>query len=132
MEKKLKHLEMLQTVITRLGKNSFQLKGWCVTLVSALLALGSKDANKKLILVAYYPVLMFWMLDSYFLWQERLFRGLYDLVRKTSEDDIDFSMDTSVVREETSPFLLVLVSRTILLFYGTMVVAIYLAISILL
>ena len=64
MEKKIKHLEMIQVIINRLAGNSFLLKGWCVTLVSALLALSSKDSNTKFILVAYYPVFMFWILDG--------------------------------------------------------------------
>jgi len=36
MEKKLKHLEMLQGVINRMANNSFLLKGWSVVLISAL------------------------------------------------------------------------------------------------
>ena len=37
MEKKIKHLEMIQAVIVRMGNNSFLLKGWSVTLISAYL-----------------------------------------------------------------------------------------------
>src|ERR1700730_16424489 len=95
MEKKIKHLEMIQGVINRMANNSFLLKGWCVTLLSALIALAAKDHDKRFILVGYYPIIMFWILDAYFLWQERLFRKLYDKVRALNEDQIDFSMDTS-------------------------------------
>ena len=35
----LKHLEFIQNVITRMNTNSFQIKTWAVTLVSALLAI---------------------------------------------------------------------------------------------
>ncbi|MEN9503463.1 MAG: hypothetical protein RI964_2748 [Pseudomonadota bacterium] len=35
---RLKHLEMLQQVITRMASNSFLIKGWSITLISALLA----------------------------------------------------------------------------------------------
>ncbi len=38
---------------------------------------------------------VFWGLDGYFLWQERLFRALYDHVRVLAEDQVDFSMDVS-------------------------------------
>ena len=41
------------------------------------------------------PVLIFWGLDGYFLWQERLFRALYDHIRAMDAAEIDFSMDVS-------------------------------------
>src|SRR5712692_9978631 len=94
MDSKLKHLEFVQSVVSRMAGNSFLLKGWSVTLAAALFALSAKDANPRLIAIAYYPILVFWLLDGYFLSQERLFRALYDKVRKTPESEIDFSMDT--------------------------------------
>jgi len=127
MEKKIKHIEMIQSIVSRMASNSFLLKGWCVTLVSALLALASKDSNTKFILVAYFPVMMFWILDSYFLWQERLFRKLYDKVRVTDEGAIDFSMNTSTLVEQTAPWARVAFSITLVLFYGTMIGAVLLA-----
>jgi hypothetical protein len=131
MEKKIKHLEIIQGVINRMAGNSFLIKGWCVTLVSALLALASKDSNTKFIFVSYYPVLMFWILDAYFLWQERLFRKLYDKIRLTEEDSIDFSMNTSTFVKDPDSWLRVAFSKTLLLFYGTMIGAIWLAMFIL-
>jgi len=126
MEKKVKHLEMIQAIITRMANNSFFLKGWCVILVSALIALGARDSNKRFLLVGYYPILMSWILDAYFLRQERLFRKLYDEIRGKAEGEIDFSMDTSGLLDKPS-WLLVACSRTLLLFYGAMVGAVLLA-----
>lgn len=34
MENKIKHPEMIESIIERMGSNSFKLKGWAVTLVS--------------------------------------------------------------------------------------------------
>ncbi len=81
MESKLKHLEMIQAVVNRMASNSFLLKGWSVTLVSALLALAAANSDRRFVFVAVLPLLMFWLLDAYFLRQERLFRKLYDKVR---------------------------------------------------
>ena len=125
-EAKLKHLELIQGVINRMASNSFFLKGWCVTLVSAVLALSAKDADRRFALLAYYPVLMFWILDGYFLRQERLFRKLYDKVRVTVETAIDFSMDTSPFVTVVQSWARVTVSVTLLVFYLTMVGAILL------
>lgn len=74
---KVKHLEFIQAVITRMNTNSFQIKGWCITIVSALLAIYASTKNELFILVSVAPTLVFWLLDSYYLMQERKFRGLY-------------------------------------------------------
>lgn len=92
MDKKYKHLELVQGVINRMASNSFMLKGWAVTLVVAIFALVGEDTGKLFFIVAYIPVLSFWGLDSYYLLQGRLYRALYEKVRKTKEEDIDFSL----------------------------------------
>ncbi len=118
MESKLKHLEMIQNVVTRMAGNSFLLKGWSVTLVSAIIALATAGTDKRFMLIAYFPVIMFWVLDGYFLRQERLFRKLYDAVRQADETKIDFSMNTSSYAKDVSPMMGVMFSQTLLLFYG--------------
>lgn len=92
MEKKIKHLELIQSVISRMSNNSFMLKGWAVTLVAGIFVLAGKDTNKLYFLVAYIPVVIFWLLDAYYLLQGRLYRSLYDKVRQTNEENIDFSL----------------------------------------
>jgi len=119
MDKKIKHLEMIQVIITRMANNSFLLKGWGVILTSALFALVAKDANKLFIFLTILPVIAFWILDGYYLRQERLFRKLYDQVRGKDESEIDFSMDTSSVNNQVKGWFLVCLSRTISFFYGT-------------
>lgn len=96
MEKKMKHLEMIQGVINRMASNSFLLKGWAVTLVAGIFALSSKDADKLYFLIAYIPILVFWGLDAYYLFQERLYRKLYDKICLLQEQSVDFYMDASV------------------------------------
>ena len=81
----LKHLEFIQHMITRMNTNSFQIKGWTVTLVSALLAIFASTKNRYFILAAIFPSVVLWCLDSYYLMQERKFRGLYDDVAGISE-----------------------------------------------
>lgn len=87
---KIKHLEFTQGAITRMGSNSFQLKGWMVVIVSALLAIYADDNTKNslYILFAILPTLIFWGLDAYFLQQERKFRGIYnDVAGLTKESE---------------------------------------------
>lgn len=78
MENKAKHLEFIQSIINRMANNPFFMKGWAITLVAALFALSSKDADKKYAVIAFLPVVTFWILDGYFLSRERAFRRLYD------------------------------------------------------
>jgi hypothetical protein len=120
-ESKLKHLEFIQSVINRMAGNSFLLKGWSVTLVSALFVLAAKDSNKKYIVVAYFPVLVFWILDAYFLSQERLFRNLYDGVRRKTENDVDFSMDTQPFADSRTRWRVALFSKTLFVFYFSII-----------
>jgi hypothetical protein len=127
MEDKRKHLELIQNVINRMAANSFFLKGWTVTLVSAIFVLSQKDTDGAYILVAILPIVTFWILDGFFLRQERLFRKLYDQVRTLSEDQIDFSMNTSDFNSSVQNWLLVTISRTLILFYGGILVAVVIA-----
>ena len=50
MENKIKHLEMIQSIIEKMSRNSFQLKGWTMTLIVATVTLSSKDSDRRYIL----------------------------------------------------------------------------------
>ena len=72
-----KHMDYVQAVITRLANNSLLIKGWALTLSSALLGVAITQKNAGLALVAIVPVAAFWVLDTYYLLQERAFRDMY-------------------------------------------------------
>ena len=93
-------------------------------MVSALFALAAKDSKAYFIYLAYLPAIAFWGLDGYYLWQERLFRALYDRVRAMNDSDIDFSMDTRPVKDQVASWLWVVFSRTIFAFHGAIVATI--------
>ena len=76
-----------------MNTNSFQLKGWMVTIVSALLALYASNSNCNYIFVAIVPTMVFWFLDAYYLQQERKFRGLYEGIVKGHFDLFDMQLD---------------------------------------
>lgn len=115
MDDKLKHLEFIQAVITRMNTNSFLIKGWMITLVSALFALAAKDANLRYVIVTYITVPAFWVLDAFYLSQERQYRSLYDDVRQCLI--VDFSMDVSSHDTGKNTWLSTIFSRTILVLY---------------
>ena len=126
MSNKQKHLEMIQGVINRFSTNSFLLKGWNVTLFSALFALSTHNCNDNLVYFAYIPTIILWGLDGFFLWQEQLFRKLYDLVRVLPEDKIDFSMDESQITSKDRPkWLKATFSKTLIPFHGLLFLTIF-------
>jgi len=88
----IRYLEMIQGVISRMGSNSFALKGWTVTLVAGILALSSALTDKTYVLVALVPVVVFWSLDAYYLQLERQYRALFNHVRETQDAPIDFDL----------------------------------------
>lgn len=92
MDNKIKHLEFIQGIISRMAKNSFALKGWAVTLLAGIFVLADKDADKLFCYIVYFPIIIFWILDSYYLLQERQYRHLYNDVRLKDEKDIDFNL----------------------------------------
>ena len=124
MSSKHTHLEMIQRIVNRLSHNSFLLKGWSVVLISAMFALAAKESGILFVFLAYFPAISFWFLDGYFLHQERLFRKLYDRVRKLPEDQINFSMNTNPVKNEVDPWINVTLSKTLLAFHGVILVSI--------
>lgn len=81
---RIKHMEMIQAVVTRLAGNSFLIKGWAITLTGALLGFALDRDDSDLAVAAFLPIVAFWGLDAYYLWAERLFRVLYDEVRKSA------------------------------------------------
>jgi hypothetical protein len=83
-----KHLEFIQQVVTRMNSNSFQLKGWSVALVAGLFALAVAEANKVFAGLAIFPIVVFWLLDAYYLGMERWFRGLYDHLRVMTDPEL--------------------------------------------
>jgi hypothetical protein len=78
---RIKHLEMIQGVIGRLGNDSFLVKGWAVTVAGAFFGFAVNSGDWKLAVASVLPTVSFWGLDTYFLRSERLFRALYDHVR---------------------------------------------------
>lgn len=115
MNDKIKHLEFIQNIITRMSSNSFNLKGWGITLISGIFILSNKDNDKSYFIVAYIPIIFFWILDSYYLLQERIYRDLYDMVRE--EKFRNFELNGNVLKNKKQTLINCMFSKSELLFY---------------
>ncbi|MEV4222381.1 hypothetical protein [Nonomuraea sp. NPDC049725] len=115
---RIKHLEFIQNIVTRFSANSFVIKGWTITAAAAFYTYTANNLNWRVAATSLIPAIAFWYLDSFFLRQERLFRCLYDDVRKADIETEPFSMNIQPYAKKHSTRK-VLLSKTILPFYGT-------------
>ena len=95
-KEKIAYLQMLQGVIARMSDNSRAMKGWCLTVASAICGFAISSEEQALHLVAMVSTLFFWALDAAYLSQERCFVSLYNKFIKDGDDAATmlFSMDT--------------------------------------
>ncbi len=125
VDSKFKHLDFVQSVIIRMNSNSFMIKGWAITLLTAFLALVAGSGKTQLMPITYMVILLFWVLDGFYISQERKFRKLYESVTNTENEKINFSMDTSKFNEWSNSWLAGIISTTLTLFYGMAIVLIF-------
>ncbi|TET34435.1 MAG: hypothetical protein E3J72_14250 [Planctomycetota bacterium] len=112
----IKELEIIQDIIKRMASNSFLIKGWTVTLVVVTLLL---KGSKYQVFISFIPLLSFWIMDSYFIMQERMYRKLYEWVvaNRPSTQDLLFDMNARRFKDEVSPWPKTIYSLPILAFY---------------
>lgn len=118
MDAKIKHLEFIQEAIKRMAGNSFLLRGWSITLIIAIVTLAHQSNKPVYFIVALLINLIFWLLDSYYLLQEKKFRCLYDEVRKKDQTQIDFSMKLPDNHCKKCKWQSSLKSTVFIIFYG--------------
>lgn len=123
----LKEIDIIQDIIKRMAFNSFIIKGWAISLVVVTLLLKGVVYQ---VWIAFIPLLVFWFLDAYFLWQERMYRKLYDWViaNRLKTEDYLFDMNAYRFEKEVHSRCRIMFSITLAWFYGSIAVliAIYL------
>jgi len=66
-----------------MATNSASCKTWCITLVSAVVVIIADKEKPNYVWISVVPIVLFLLLDSYYLALERQFRGVYnDFIRK--------------------------------------------------
>lgn len=95
-EGKLKHLEFIQAVISRLSNCSFILKGWAVTASTVGIGFVAENGETEMLSAVCIAIAVLWILDGYYLSNERLFRRHYQTI--ASQSETDFNMDVTYLR----------------------------------
>lgn len=124
MEERMKHLEFIQNVVTRMNNNSFMIKGWVITLIAAIFALAAKDANVKYIHIAIIVVPAFWLLDGFYIFTERQYRDLYNDVAANNCKIPKYSMNASKYTDGNRKWFWGVFSKTLIPFYLTIIATI--------
>ena len=115
-----------------MAQNSLSCKSWCLTLIAGAFALVPENINKWYICVVMLCVdLCFWVLDSFYLLQERLYRDKYEwVIQKRLEGNRDFLYDLDPNNENMNledkkrNLMKVMISKSILPIYGGIAVLI--------
>jgi len=123
------YLKMVQNIITRLANNSFKIRTGAVVLFIVGLISTEFFANMIVLIIAIVFLLLIWYLDSYYLYQERLFRKLYnkivnniDKYLKDEKEFILFNMNISEFKNNKGSLIKAMVSTTEILFYLPIIV----------
>ena len=119
----LKEIDIIQDIIRRMAFNSFMIKGWAITLVVVALLLKGTEYQ---VWIAFIPLLVFWFLDAYFLWQERMYRKLYEWVinNRLKTDEYLFDMNAYRFKDEVQSRFRIMFSITLGWFYGSIAILI--------
>ena len=121
----LKEIDIIQDIIRRMAFNSFMIKGWTITLVVVALLLKGTEYQ---VWIAFIPLLVFWFLDAYFLWQEQMYRKLYEWVIKNrlKTDEYLFDMNAYRFKDEVQSRFRIMFSITLGWFYCSIAILIVL------
>ena len=115
---------MIQGIINRLAHDSFLIKGWSMTILAAgmvFIARSGAQYGEAIVLGFFILAIGFWILDGYFLQQERLFIKVYNEIRK--QETTDFEMNHKKHKNEHGcGWLSSIFSETLAIFYGIEIV----------
>ena len=119
-----KEIDLIQGCINRMAQNSFMIKGWCITIVTALIAFLDKNINAFVLgFIFIIPILAFWYLDSFFLLTERLYRRKYDWIiqNRLESDDKIFDLNPNTFKDKKKDKeIKIMFSKTLRCFYLTL------------
>ena len=111
-------IKIIQDIIKRMAANSLQVKTWAISLVVITLIVRGNNTHPS---IAYIPLISFWILDAYYLKQERIFRKIYKWIieYRLKHDDRLFEIPTDKFKYHVPSIFNTMFSISILPFYGS-------------
>ena len=126
---RVKHLEMLQAVISRIAGQGATLKNYCITLITAVCGFAITLQKPLVALLALLPVTIFALLDAKYLCLERRFRALFEKVRLENWEIVPNFEISSKGAPEVS-YWGTLWSWSIVIFYASLALAVVIVVLI--
>ena len=118
----IEEIKIIQDIIKRMADNSFKIKGWSVTLI--VIALLFKNKTDLGPFVAFLPLLSFWLLDTYYLRMERVYRKIYGWVvqNRATSNEYFFDLNPRRFEKDVDGYVKTMFSITLLIFHGSLTV----------
>ena len=122
------YFKIIQNTIDRIARNSFLIKAWTITLIGGIGILTFSIINTLIFSVLTVIISFFWILDSYYLRIERLYRTLYnETVENFNNPSLKnniklFDMNIERFYESGPKLLKVMISHTEFLFYFSLII----------
>lgn len=120
-----KEIDLLQSCIDRMAKNSFMIKGWFVSIYAVILALLPEKVDVMLLCVVLIVVnILFWYLDGVYLRDEKIFRRIYQWVveaRKQNDRELMYQLELNLYKNKIGTMDSVgkiMFSKSLFIFYA--------------
>ncbi len=117
------YFNSIQNIINRMAQNSFYIKAWTITIIAGILVLTFSILNIIIFGTLLVISLFFWVLDSYYLKLERIFRRLYNQKVQDYNNEqkrknmLLFDMNIKPFEDLEKKVIRIMISKSELLFY---------------
>jgi len=126
------HLNIFQEIIKRMATNSASMKTWCVAVISALLAMLVNMEKLCYAHILIVPIILFMILDLYYLALEKRFRDSYNDFTKKLHSGLLKQNDLFIIKPYGSVVKSLwksLLSFSVWGFYGGIIVLIFIIVK---
>lgn len=117
------YFNSIQNIINRMAQNSFYIKAWTITIIAGILVLTFSILNIIIFGTLLVISLFFWVLDSYYLKLEKIFRRLYNQKVQDYNNEqkrknvLLFDMNIKPFEDLEKKVIRIMISKTEFLFY---------------
>jgi hypothetical protein len=121
MENKVTHLKLIIDLLDMANRSDVYAKRWAVSFTAVFIALGTQQQGFRIAYLAILPMFLLWLIDAQNYRRDYLLKKLYDRVRATPEDQIDFSIDIETLPDARRGTFRWMFCSSALTFYGAMI-----------
>jgi len=99
------HINTLQSIISRHANYSLNCKAWCVTVITAMIIFFYEERQTINSFIFLLPIIVFYLLDCFYLGLERLFKQNYNDFIKKLQTDSKIEKDIKISTKGKNKFI---------------------------